>query len=329
MNLTTPIHIPEIECKFTHENPFMLIGSCFTENIGNKLIYHGFRANINPFGILYNPVSIAHCITSIIENRKIKENDIFFYNELWHSYYHHGIFSRREREACISQCNQRIEEAHLFLKKSNILILTFGSAWIYTLKDTGIVVGNCHKLPGNQFEKRLLVVDEIVQLYTSCFQEIKKLNPSVKIILTISPVRHWKDGFRQNQISKSVLHLSVHQMQQIFEDLLYFPSYEIMMDELRDYRFYDSDFLHPNELSIKYIWNAFSELLFSKETLTATKQVEKLRKMIEHKPFQPEAKAWEQHILKAKQFLMDMEATYPYVNFGQMNLELDNLSFQK
>lgn len=298
MNFTTQIPIFKHENNISHKDRIMLLGSCFTENIGNKLSINGFETLINPFGILYNPFSICSSLNRIIDLKFLVSEDLVKVNEFWYSYEHHGVFRDENRDNLLQTINLGITKANIFLKETNWLIITLGTAWIFFLKENNKILGNCHKLNPQLIDKRLLTVDEIVENTNLTINRIRKINPNIKIILTVSPIRHWKQGYRENLISKSTLHLAIDQICKSITYCSYFPAYEIVMDELRDYRFYKADMLHPSEIAVDYIWEKFATHLFSDSTINLCKDYSRLYSMKQHKAFNPESQGYKQHLIK-------------------------------
>ncbi len=298
MNFTTQIPIFKHENNISHKDRIMLLGSCFTENIGNKLSINGFETLINPFGILYNPFSICSSLNRIIDLKFLVSEDLVKVNEFWYSYEHHGVFRDENRDNLLQTINLNITKANIFLKETNWLIITLGTAWIFFLKENNKILGNCHKLNPQLIDKRLLTVDEIVENTNLTINRIRKINPNIKIILTVSPIRHWKQGYRENLISKSTLHLAIDQICKSITYCSYFPAYEIVMDELRDYRFYKADMLHPSEIAVDYIWEKFATHLFSDSTINLCKDYSRLYSMKQHKAFNPESQGYKQHLIK-------------------------------
>lgn len=298
MNFTTQIPISKHKNNISHKDKIMLLGSCFTENIGNKLSINGFETLINPFGILYNPFSICSSLNRIIYLKFLDSEDLVKVNEFWFSYEHHGVFRDEKCDNLLQTINLGITKANLFLKQTNWLIITLGTAWVFFLKENNKILGNCHKLNPQLIDKRLLSVDEIVENTSLTINNIREINPNIKIILTVSPIRHWKQGYRENIISKSALHLATNQLCETINDCFYFPAYEIVMDELRDYRFYQADMLHPSEIAVDYIWEKFSTHLFSDSTANLCKDYCKLHSMKQHKAFNPESQGYKNHLIK-------------------------------
>lgn len=298
MNFTTQIPILKHENTISHKDKIMLLGSCFTENIGNKLSINGFETLINPFGILYNPFSICSSLNRIIDLNFLVSEDLVKVDELWYSYEHHGIFRDKNIDNLLHTINLGITKANLFLKQTDWLIITLGTAWVFFLKENNKILGNCHKLNPNLIDRRLLSVDEIVENTNLIINKIRKTNQDIKIILTVSPIRHWKQGYRENLISKSLLHIATDKICKTINDCSYFPAYEIVMDELRDYRFYQADMLHPSEVAVDYIWGKFATHLFSDATINLCKDYSRLHSMKQHKAFNPESQGYKNHLIK-------------------------------
>ncbi|MDD2191588.1 MAG: GSCFA domain-containing protein [Bacteroidales bacterium] len=273
-----------------HSDSISLIGSCFTQSIGNKLRENGFTTDINPFGIIYNPITISECMESISTKKFLKDEDLIFGGDFFKAYSHHGDFKSQTKEGLLEIINTRIEESNRFTRDSKYLILTLGSAWVYVHNETNRVMGNCHKMNANLFTKKLLSISEIVESMTNSINLFfsNNKNKDSKIIITISPIRHWKDGYRENQISKSILHLATEEICNKNSRVEYFPSYEILMDDLRDYRFYADDMLHPNNLVVEYIWEKFQNTYFNPKTIKLAKRFEDLQRMKKHRVLNPD-----------------------------------------
>lgn len=312
MDFRTQVELPKKETEIQHSDRIMLFGSCFAENIGKLLLANKFRCDVNPFGILYNPQSVAEAIRQILSHKTYKEDDLFYSGGNWHSYMHHSIFSGHSPEECISQINLRLERAFAELPSIDLLIITWGTAWVYSLKESGKIVGNCHKQPERLFIRRLLTVDEIVDEYGSLISELRKQNQNLKVLFTVSPIRHAKDGMHGNQISKSTLLLAVEALQRQCSDCYYFPSYEIMMDELRDYRFYADDMLHPSEVAISYLWECFNDCYFGSQTRLIMKEWEEIRKGLNHKPFDASSDAYRKFLTQIVLKINRLKEKLPY-----------------
>jgi hypothetical protein len=258
MNLRTTFNINPSPKRITYNDRTMFIGSCFASSIGEQMEKGKMAVMINPAGTVYNPVSVCNTLDSVITGREFEKEDLFFYDGMWLSFYHYTDFSSEDPDKTLNRINTRLKEASSFLKKSAFLFITLGTARIYRLKQTGMVVSNCHKIPSVQFSSELMSVKGIVDLWTNLLDRLSALCPNLQVIFTISPVRHLKDGPHGNQISKSVLFLAVEELIGHKSKPQYFPAYELVMDDLRDYRYYGEDMIHPSDLTINYIWDAFS-----------------------------------------------------------------------
>ncbi len=265
---------------FSHKSHFLLLGSCFSENIAKRLSYYRLQNISNPFGILFNPISIADSLQMIMEGRVFRENDLFLYNGLYHSDFHHGSFSSASLAESLRKINTSISEAHEALKVADCLILTFGSARVYERQ--GRVVANCHKLPQREFTERRITVGEIIHRYSALVRELKAFNPHLRLIFSVSPIRYLGRGAEENSLSKATLLLAIEELRQEFEDIIYFPAYEIVLDELRDYRFFADDMVHPSELTKMIVWERFSEAFLLQETLDFLPTIERLNRMLGH-----------------------------------------------
>jgi lysophospholipase L1-like esterase len=275
------------------------VGSCFSENISQKLNYYKFKKFSNPFGILFNPVAIEKLITNAINEKQYSENDIFKLNERWHCFDAHSDLSSSDKNELLENLNTAVKLTNKELTEASHIIITLGTSWVYRFIKTDAIVGNCHKVPQKKFLKELLSVEEIFASLDNIVTLIKSVNATVNIIFTVSPVRHLKDGFVENSQSKAHLLAAIHQIVNPKNQVFYFPSYEIMLDDLRDYRFYNSDMVHPNETAVNYIWELFKHVWISENTTSVMKEVEIIQKGLAHKAFNPESK---QH----QQFLEDL-----------------------
>ena len=319
MSFFTEIEISEFPFKMDYSKSMMLFGSCFSENIGQKLIDLKFKVDMNPFGILYNPESIANSLKLLLKNQTFTESDLFFDQGLWNSFYHHSRFSDVNREMALEKINSRIKLSAEFLKTADFLMITFGTAWVYELISTGQIVSNCHKIPAKQFNRFRLGVNEISEAYHHLLDELWKFNPNLKIIFTVSPIRHWKDGAVENQVSKSTLILSIERLITGIENrnCSYFPSYEIMMDELRDYRFYAEDMIHLSPVATDYIFDRFSKFLISKESMNLVDNVMKIRKAVMHRPVNSSSVEYKKNLLLNMDKINKLTLCFPYLNFEQ------------
>lgn len=319
MAFFTEIEIPEYPWKMDYSKSMMLFGSCFSENIGQKLIDLKFRVDMNPFGILYNPESIANSLKILLEKRLFTEKDLFSDQGLWSSFYHHSRFSDVDRGVALEKINSRIEASSVFLKNADFLVITFGTSWVYELKSSGLIVSNCHKLPAAEFKRYRLGVMEITEGYRELLEQVWKLNPGLKVIFTISPIRHWKDGAVENQVSKATLLLAADRLITGFgpSSCGYFPSYELMMDELRDYRFYAEDMLHLSPVATDYIFERFSKVMMTKESTELSKRVMKIRKAFEHRPLNPKSAGFKAFIQQNLLLLDELISQFPSLDFNE------------
>ncbi|WP_251622763.1 GSCFA domain-containing protein [Odoribacter lunatus] len=281
----TLVTIEKPDFVLDYASRMMLVGSCFAENMGNKLRENRFAVDINPCGIAYNPESVAQTVKRLIENRLVTENELIWNKGKWVSLFHHGSFSAVDKEECLERINKRIRQGAEQLKNADLLMLTWGTSWVYRYKATGNIVSNCHRFPADEFERYRLSVSEITETYDCLLKQLKQFNPALKVLFTISPIRHWKDGAHGNQLSKSVLLLAIDELLQRWQGVYYFPSYEIVLDELRDYRFYADDMLHISETTVEYLWTRFKETFLSSEALLVMKRIEYINKGLGHRPF--------------------------------------------
>jgi len=282
MIFRTEIPVPKFPFQISSQDNILLLGSCFSDNIGSFLSNNRFSVLSNPFGTLFNPVSIANALKMTL-NQELFTNDYsYFFDNQWVSFAHHGSFSHLDENQFLKQIEQQFSITKNFLEKANLLFITFGTAYCYRFLERNLVVANCHKIPNTQFEKFRLEVCEIADLYKVLIQTIQSINPALNIIFTVSPVRHLGDGFHENQLSKAVLHLAVEQLTKE-EKAYYFPAYEIVMDDLRDYRFYAEDLCHPGNNAIRYIEEIFADSFFSQQTKEKQKEIEKENKLLNHR----------------------------------------------
>lgn len=319
MRLTIPVELPQRELDISYATKQMIIGSCFAENIGKRLVACKFPVLLNPFGILYNPLSIAEALQRIADGRLLAEEspEFVFHDERWHSMLHHGDFSHRNKADVISAVNGSLERAHLFLSGLDLLTLTFGTAYVYRRKSDNMVVGNCHKIPGGEFTRSLLTVDEIVAAIVAAFEKVSRLSPDVKLLLTVSPIRHMRDGAHGNQVSKAVLLLAVEELKRRLPGrVFYFPAYEIVLDELRDYRFYAEDMIHPSDATAGYVWDCFRASYFDDATTALATQVEEIVRALSHRPFDPQAQAYKDFKSKLLLKIESVKEKNPFFDFS-------------
>lgn len=305
MKFTTPINIKPNR-MIDHNSRIVMLGSCFAENIGKRLTDCGFDAVINPMGILYNPKSIATALDRLTSGTEFTEEELFHHNGLWASFMHHGSFSHTDKDEALRMMNEQLREGHEQLKNATHLIITFGSAEVY--EQNGMVVSNCHKLPAREFTHRLLSIDEIKNLYTNKTQNIA----SLQTIFTISPVRYMGEGAHHGQLNKATLLLATDQICKT-TGAEYFPSYEIMMDELRDYRFYATDMIHPSEVAVDYIFKRFTDTYLTDEAIRTAEEVQKIKKSLSHRPLHPDSEEYEKFKQKLSQQIEGIIKKYPNI----------------
>lgn len=310
MNFRTNIQLQREHNLIDYNSKLLLIGSCFSENIYKKLNYFKFNAYSNPLGILFNPIAIENLLTNAINEKVYTEKDIFQLNERWHCFDAHSDVSSNDKNELLGDLNTKIKSTHQHLTTSTHLIITLGTAWVYRFIESDSVVGNCHKVPQKKFLKELLSVNEITASLENLCTLIKDINPSVNIVFTVSPVRHLKDGFVENAQSKAHLLAAIHQVVDKRKQIYYFPSYEIMLDDLRDYRFYNPDMIHPNETAIQYIWKHFLNVWIHEKSVSVMKEVDAIQKGLAHKPFNPKSKQHEQFSLDLEQKITSLKNRY-------------------
>lgn len=316
MKLQTIIPIKKEERNLINYNSkIFLVGSCFSENIGSKFQYLKFNTTINPLGILFNPIAIENFVCNSINESKVVKEDLVFNNDLWHFFGAHSKFSSEKKFDILDNINSEILKSNTKLKESSHIIITLGTAWVYRHIETDKIVANCHKFPQKKFLKEILSIEEISESLQGIISLIKDLKNNPSIIFTVSPVRHIKDGFVENQRSKAHLIAAIHQVINKRENTHYFPSYEIMMDELRNYRFYKEDMIHPNETAINYIWNKFIDTWISDENLSTMKQIENIQKGLNHKPFNTKSKEYKSFLENLENKKKDIKNKYPFINF--------------
>jgi hypothetical protein len=318
----TKVEIPDPKFSIDYESKILLAGSCFTDNIGNKLNKLKFNVCINPFGVQYNPHSIAKGLNLLLDKDAFYKSDLNYENELWFSFSHYTLFSESNPEHCLEKINSAFLNARKFIRNADILFITLGTAWSYILKETGEVVSNCHKIPAARFDRFFSSPDQSFDVLKNAIDRILPVNPDIKIVFSISPVRHWKDGAIENQRSKSSLILATSRLEKELKNVFYFPTYEIFMDELRDYRFYGSDMIHPSDSAIDYIWERFSSTFFSEETIKISQEIYQLIKSIDHRPVNISSSTYKKFIFSIVESLKILSLKYPKIDFSKETSEL-------
>lgn len=317
----TVFSIPKADFDIAYQDQILAIGSCFAENIAKYLKKGRFHTEINPFGILYNPVSIAESLAFLWNDDILPESNIVQEGELWHSFLHHGSFSQLSLDTLKSNLEESLKIHRTFAKKTTRLLITLGTANVFIYKKSGKIVANCHKIPNTQFEKKRLTVQECVENLATVLQSIQQKNPTIEVILTVSPIRHIRDGFVENQRSKATLLLAAELLEQQFPFVHYFPAYELVMDDLRDYRFFNADMIHPNEQAIEYVWKAFAKKYFTSETSSIYEQIEQLNLAAAHRPLFPESSEYQLFLQKQITKKQALKQQYPNLNWNDNHFE--------
>ena len=315
--------IKKLRQPITHKEKLLLIGSCFTENIGEKLMKYKFSVLENPNGILFNPVSVAEALMDYTDNKSITEENLFQLNEGWHSWKHHSRFSGITATEAVNKINQSTAGAHAYLRETDYLMITLGSAWIYTLTEKacnakpGSVAANNHKAPADWFYRRLMTAEEVLQVLDNAVHRLFLFNPKLKIIFTISPVRHLREGLIDNNRSKAVLIQAVHQLVNKFDRLYYFPAYELVIDDLRDYRFYAEDLVHPNYFATQYVWKKFVEACMDDTTRVLMEDIHSIHLAYQHKPFNEKTEAHRQFKRKYLEKAINLQQKFNFIDLTE------------
>lgn len=319
MDFMAPIDIKKLPQPVTYRDKILLVGSCFTEHIGNALGDVKFSVLQNPHGILFDPHSVCKSLVSYIHNRQYTEDDLFYLNEVWHSWDHHSRFSNVDKQAALTAINASQQTAHDFLKQADWIIITLGSSFSYRLTELAEpvksgAVANCHRAPGSWFDKHLMAIDETVSLLDNCYHQLIRFNPKLKIIFTVSPVRHLRDGVVENNRSKARLIEAVHHLVNKFDGLYYFPAYELVIDVLRDYRFYDIDLAHPNYMATSFVLEKFTTACLDREAQTVMEDVKKIIIARKHKAFQPSTEAHQRFLQTQLEKARELVKQYSFLN---------------
>lgn len=318
MNFTTKVPIPESNQPIDYNSKVISIGSCFAENMGEKFEYFKFQNTVNPFGIIFNPVSIEKLVNRIVSKIEFTEKDIFFHNEQWHCFEVHSELSDSNKEEFLQRLNTILKVTYTKISEATHIIITYGTSWVYRNIEKNEIVANCHKIPQKQFSKEIISVETIEKSIQNTIELIQTINPNCHFIFTISPVRHIKDGFVENQRSKAYLITALQNLltkEHFLGNTDYFPSYEILMDELRDYRFYAQDMLHPNQLAIDYIWEKFKKSSINENAFETMDEVEKIQKALAHKPFNVNSESHQKFILNLQNKMELLQKQYPFLRF--------------
>lgn len=317
MTFSTPVFIPDSIHPIDYNSKIVSLGSCFAVNMGDKLDYFKFQNTTNPFGIIFNPVSIEKLVARVVDQKRFTEEDVFFHNEWFQCFEVHSDLSSENKEKFLNSLNAKLELMHLKIKEATHVLLTYGTSWVYQEKNSGAVVANCHKMPQFHFDKHILSVATIEAAIQNTVDAIRKVNSNCAFTFTISPVRHIKDGLVENQRSKAHL---ITALQNLLSDHLldyasYFPAYEIVMDELRDYRFYGDDLLHPSTMAIDYIWQRFRATTISEVISSVLDEVDAIQKSLMHKPFYPTSEKHQKFQSQLQEKIATLQENYPIIQF--------------
>lgn len=318
MKLQTIIPLNSEKNQIDYQSTLFLLGSCFVQNIGRKLNYYQFQTLQNPLGILFHPIAIENLIIRTIEDKAYADADVFYFNERWHCFDSHSDLSDPSKENLLSNLNSALLNTRNQLGEASHIIITLGTAWVYKDVETHKRVANCHKLPQKQFTKELLTESEIEVSLKRILLKLRKVNENASVIFTISPIRHLKDGFVENQRSKANLISAIGKIMESAssdKNLYYFPAYEIMLDELRDYRFYAEDMVHPNNLAIDYIWKKFKSVWISEKADSVMKVVQEIQKGLAHRPFNEQAEQYQLFLKSLEEKISHLKKEYPFMNF--------------
>jgi hypothetical protein len=310
-----PIQINEPAERIRYPQKILLSGSCFTEHIGQYLLDMKFDILQNPNGILFDPLSVANSLITYLKPDLYQPGDLFFYNELWQSWKHHGQFSDMNQQTVLNKINESQQAAHSFLKQADWLIITLGSAFVYFLKEQKKTVANCHRTPAGWFTKKLLPVEEMLAVLDEAMHRLFDINPNLQIVFTISPVRHIRDGVIENNRSKARLIEVVHQLVNKFNRTYYFPAYELVIDVLRDYRFYDKDLVHPNYMATNYVVETFMEYYVHTDARILAEEIRKLQISRRHRALHPGTEAHRRFLKEQYEKTLELSAKYPFLNF--------------
>jgi len=319
MQFRTKITIPKGNNPIDYNSRIVSLGSCFAENMAEKLDYFKFQNTCNPFGIIFNPVSIEKMIYRTLNQIFYAEKDIFFHNERWHCFGVHSDLSCSDKKEFLENLNAVLRTSLIQLSQASHIIITYGTSWVYRNIESNTIVANCHKVPQKEFSKEILSVETIAKSIQNTIGYFQIINPNINFIFTVSPVRHLKDGFVENQLSKAHLITAIHKVLESeiwnLKPAIYFPSYEIMMDELRDYRFYAEDMVHPNQVAINYIWERFFETVISEESHSIVEEVGSIQKGMQHRPFNPDSEGHLKFKEKLREKIATLVSQYSFMKF--------------
>lgn len=316
MNFHLTFSINPLSPSIRYSDKILLMGSCFAEEMGALLDQHKLQVTQNPHGILYNPLSITNALHSYLDGKLYTEADLFQHDDWWHSWEHHSRFSAYAPGAALEKINAAQRKGMALMEEADWLVITLGTAFSYQLKETGRLVGNCHKVPGNMFYKKMLTAEEIITALDNAMHRLFFRNRKVRIIFTVSPVRYVRDGVVENNLSKAILLQAVHHMVNKFDRLYYFPAYELVMDDLRDYRFFKEDLVHPNAIAIQYVWEHFTKYALAPAELSLMHAVQEIRQAMAHRPFGPETPQHRQFLARYAEKVRALQAAHPFVDLS-------------
>jgi hypothetical protein len=316
MEFFLPFHIQSFPFNISHREKILFMGSCFSEEIGNRLADLKFNIFQNPNGILYDPPSISQAIFSYIENAPIRQENLFESNGIWHSWKHHSSFSGINKNDVVAKIQASQSEAHSFLKEAEFLFITFGTAYYYQLHNDKEIVANCHKAPSHFFDKKMLAIQEMIDVMIQTIKVLQRFNPSIKVIFTVSPVKHVRDGVVENNRSKARLIEATHSIIEQQENVFYFPSFELVNDILRDYRFFKSDLVHPADSAIDFVFEKFSDSFFDLQTKKIIDEIKKIKAAVNHKVFFRESEQHQKFITTALDTIHRIQHSYPFLNLS-------------
>lgn len=316
--LNTPVGVSQLKPAIHLDAEIMLLGSCFSQNIGQKMVENKMDVQLNPYGIQYNPISILCALEEMMVGKIYKSSDLVYYNERYYSMMHHGDFSDNDEQKVLYLINEQLQEAHSRIAHMDWLIMTWGTAWVYENKESHHIVSNCHKIPNSLFLRRRLSVSEIVDGYVAFFEQLFATNSQVNILFTVSPIRHLRDDVHENQLSKSILLLAQEILKERYPDRIhYFPAYEILLDELRDYRFYDIDMTHPSITAQQIIWNRFVKSCFDKNMTKFLDVWAPILKQMGHKPQDAKSASYQLFLSQLLSKVITISEKFSSLNFSK------------
>ncbi len=317
MEFVLPINIPPLKKQISYREGLFLVGSCFTEHIGDFLKDLKFPVLQNPHGIVFDPWSVSRNLLSYVDNRRYSEADLTFFHEMWHSWNHHSCFSDISQEDCLRRINAAQEKAHDFLGSARWLFITLGTSYSYRLAENNQPVANCHRAPAQMFTKHMMTIEEIHVELDNCIHQLKRFNDKLELIFTVSPVRHIRDGVVNNNRSKARLIEVVHHLVNKFDGIHYFPAYELMIDILRDHRFYDLDMVHPNYQATSYILERFAEFAIDWPSRELMEEIKKIKIARGHRAFQPDTQAHRNFLKSHAEKVMHLMSQYPFLDLEE------------